>query len=168
MSAKVAATSDEHITGDIHLLGNKLALVGLLSNCWQESLLQHRKRTVLVCYRVVDAELQKTGIQCEISSLIPVTGERQLLAQSRRKSGSDKCLLLAESSPCHSIQAQYPAPLHASAFHSSPAFCEAFCYSRCQQARRPGCCVFRAACLCRMKVLRLRHVTVCVSERQHF
>ena len=104
----------------------------------------------------------------KLGYLVPVNRQHPQLAQSRRKSGTDKCLLSAESSPCHSIQAQYPALLHASATHSSPAFCEAFCYSRCQQARRPGCSVFRAACLCRMKVLHLRHVTVCVSERQYF
>ena len=97
MSAKVAATSDEHITGDIHVLGNKLALVGLLSNWWQESLLQHRKRTVLVCYRVVDAELQKTGIQCEIGSLIPVTGERQLLAQTSHSPDFGECPLTLQN-----------------------------------------------------------------------
>ena len=38
MNLKVAATGAEHITGDIHVLGKKLTLVGLLSNCWQESL----------------------------------------------------------------------------------------------------------------------------------
>ena len=55
---------------------------GCLATVGSNHFLQDGKRTVLVCYRVVDAELQKTGIECEIGSLIPVTGERQLLAQS--------------------------------------------------------------------------------------
>ena len=59
--------------------------------------MQNVNRALLVRYRVVFAKHQKTGIECEIGSLIPVTSERQLLAQTGHLPDFDECPLSLQS-----------------------------------------------------------------------